>query len=67
MAGCGGGSLILGHLNPDLTLTHGITLSRSFSLWEPLFSHQKTGHDNPGPTYQLHGRTVCDFEYEQAL
>lgn len=51
----------------DLTPAHGVTLSRSLSLWEPLFSHQKTGCDYPGPTYQLCGRTVGDFEYEQAL
>lgn len=41
MAGFGCGSLLLEHLSPDQTLTHGITLSGSFSLWGPLFPTRK--------------------------
>ena len=40
---CGGGRLVLGHLSPDLNQISIITLSRSFSLWEPLFPTRKPG------------------------
>lgn len=43
LAGFGCGSLLLEHQSPDQTLTHGITLSGSFSLWGPLFSTRKLG------------------------
>ena len=43
VAGFGCGSLLLEHLSPDQTLTHGITLSGSFSLWGPLLPTRKLG------------------------
>lgn len=43
LAGFECGSLLLEHWSPDQTLTHGITLSGSFSLWGPLFPTRKLG------------------------
>lgn len=55
VAGCRGGSLVLEHLSPKLTLSHGVALRKSR---EPLFLHQNTGNGIPGPPHQAGGRPV---------